>query len=494
MKGKSRAMKEQICRMHAEGHKIKKISCALSISKNTVRKYLRSASESSPDASVEPDGSVREDRSPKIDWDYVLTQVSLGRTLKVIYEETQPATSYSNFTRLIKVRLPKSVPITAVRLHHEPGERVQVDYCDGIKLFDPITGQTTKTQFFCGVLPSSSYLFGEFTQSQKSSDFLRSHERMWHYFGGVPKYVVVDNLKSGVLKAHRYDPDINPVYCDFANHCGFAVLPARVRTPRDKACVESTIGVVQRGFFEKYRNHKFYSLNELNTVFRAYLDDLNGRIMSDYGVSRVARFALEKPLLGPLPASKYEFFEWKMAKVHPDCCIELLTSVYSVPFVHVGKSVRVKFSDQIVIILDETGLETLAVHSRAKKYKPSIVEDHLPPNKIQRECFDIKRVEAIAKSIGPKTTSYVDWQLSSDKYPLQVLRRMQGLVRFYQNSGVNKDAMEFAATRSLDFNQRKLRYFTSCAETFKPGQTNLILVNPPKREMANIHLQKQEQQ
>jgi hypothetical protein len=105
--------------------------------------------------------------------------------------------------------------------------------------------------------------------------------------------------------------------------------------------------------------------------------------MVDYGVSRAERFALEKPLLGPVPAS-YEMFEWKDAKVHPDCCIESKTSVYSVPHIHVGREVRVKLNEMVVIILDESGLETLAVHPRKEKYKPSIVDEHLPPNKVQR--------------------------------------------------------------------------------------------------------------
>ena len=224
-------------------------------------------------------------RGELLDWTYILSQVSLGRPLKTIYNEVQPTTSYSNFTKRLQFRLPKSAPSAAVRLYHEHGEKAQVDYCDGILIYDPMTNKATKTQFFCGVLPASSYVFGEFSLTQKSIDFLRSHERMWHYFGGVPKYVVIDNLKSGVTRAHRYDPDINPAYCDFANHCGFAVLPARVKTPRDKGSVEATIGVIQRDFFERYRHHKFYSLSELNTVFRSYLDEFNDRLMSDYGVS-----------------------------------------------------------------------------------------------------------------------------------------------------------------------------------------------------------------
>jgi transposase len=488
MKGKSRAMKDQIRRMFKDGHKIKKISSALGISKNTVKKYLRN-DEAEETPKIE--GS-KEDQCHGIDWDYVIGQLAIGCPLTVIYKEIIPPISYSHFTKLAKAQSPKALPRAAIRLQHVPGERTQVDYCDGLSVIDPKTGEAVKTQFFCGVLPASSFVFGEFTFSHKSKDFLRSHENMWHYFGGVSQYVVVDNLKSGVTKAHRYDPELNPAYCDFANHCGFAVLPARVRTPRDKACVEATIGVIQRDFFETFRNHKFYSLFELNQKFRTFLNEFNLRIMSDYGVSRFERFEAEKSKLGPLPESRYEFFEWKKAKVHPDCCIELKTSVYSVPFTYIGKMVLVKYSDNLVLILDETGTETIATHSRAIKYKPSILEEHLPPYKTQREAFSFRSIEAVVSSIGPETAAYVTWQMEQDPYPLQVLRRMQGLVRFYQSSKPSKEAMEFAAKSSRKYSQRKLRYFKSCIDFYGNQNTSPNKVKPPQRELANIHLQEQE--
>lgn len=109
----------------------------------------------------------------------------------------------------------------------------------------------------------SSYTFGEFVLDQKLPTFLGVQERMFFFFGGVTPYVTPDNLKSGVHQAHLYDPDVNPTYCDFANHMGFAVLPARPYKSRDKASVESANGVIQRGFFQEVRNRTFYSLAEL---------------------------------------------------------------------------------------------------------------------------------------------------------------------------------------------------------------------------------------
>ena len=157
---------------------------------------------------------------------------------------------------------------------------------------------------------------------------------MFGFFGGVTPYVVVDNLKSGVNRAHLYDPDVNPVYCDFANHMGFAVLPARPFKARDKASGESNIGVIQRGFFQEVRNRTFYSLSELNACFRDYLKRLNHSVMKDYGISRAQRFEEEKKVLKPLPPSRFEMSEWHSAKVHPDCHIQVEKNFYSLPFVY----------------------------------------------------------------------------------------------------------------------------------------------------------------
>lgn len=181
MNTKSQAMIEQIRRLHAEGRSIKKIAKVLAISRNTVRSHLRSLAaiqKALPQSS--PVGITKS----VIDWEMVLREIALGRPIKRIYEELLPPTSYAQFTRLVKARQPRA-PVTAIRLHHEPGEKTQVDYASGIKIIDPRTGKETPTQFFCGVLPHSSFTFGEFTLTQKSTDFLNSHTRMWAYFGGA---------------------------------------------------------------------------------------------------------------------------------------------------------------------------------------------------------------------------------------------------------------------------------------------------------------------
>ena len=256
-------MQTQIKFMSEQGHSIRTIARVLRLSRRTVRKYLE------PPAEPTGGGGGWEE---KIDWEYVRQEVNgKGTTVKQIGREVAADIEYVKFWRVFRERVgPQGAGVT-IRLQHKPGEKTQVDFCDGLFITDPMSGKKTLTQFFLGVLPFSSYTFGEFVFDQKLPSFIGVQERMFAYFGGVTSYLVVDNLKSGVQRADRYDPDVNPTYCDFANHMGFAVLPARPYKPRDKGSGESAIGVIQRDFFQEVRNQVFYSLVELNEaapVFR----------------------------------------------------------------------------------------------------------------------------------------------------------------------------------------------------------------------------------
>ena len=121
-----------------------------------------------------------------------------------------------------------------MRLNHKPGEKTFVDYADGIDIYETETGEVVKTQLFVGTLPFSSRVYAEFSFSQKTPSFIASHERMWKFLGGVTPYTVSDNLKSAVIKADLYDPDRNKTFCAYANHAGFALLPARPRRPKGR--------------------------------------------------------------------------------------------------------------------------------------------------------------------------------------------------------------------------------------------------------------------
>ena len=389
-------MQAQIKTLSEQGHSIRRIARILRLSRRTVRKFLEPGSQ----PPSETGGWVE-----TVDWEYVRQEVyGKGTTVKQIQREVAPEIAYVKFWRVFgeKAGRQASPEQVTIRLNHKPAEKTQIDFSDGLWITEPATGKKILTQFFLGVLPFSSYTFGEFVLDQKLSTFIGVQQRMFAFFGGVTPYVVVDNLKSGVHRADLYDPDVNPTYCDFANHMGFAVLPARPYKARDKGSGECHIGVVQRGFFQEVRNRVFYSLQELNQTLRDYLQRLNGAVMKDYGVSRNQRFEEEKKQLKALPPSRFEISEWRAAKVHPDCHIQVEKNFYSVPFVYVGQKVRVRLTEKMVEVFSEDS-QPLTAHTRLRGIGQfSTYDFHYPEKKLAVARFEVHHALAQAKKLGPQ--------------------------------------------------------------------------------------------
>jgi transposase len=473
-------MQAQIKALSEQGHSIRRIARILRLSRKTVRKFLEPAAQPPRESGgwIEP-----------VDWEYVRQEVyGKGTTVKQIQREVAPEVPYVKFWRAFREKTGRqaSPEQVTIRLYHKPAEKTQIDFSDGLWITEPPTGNKRLTQFFLGVLPFSSYAFGEFVLDQKLSTFIGVQERMFHYFGGVTPYVVVDNLKSGVNKPDLYDPDVNPTYCDFANHTGFAVLPARPYKARDKASGESNIGVIQRGFFQEVRNRVFYSLQELNEALREYLARLNRAVMKDYGVSRTQRFEEEKKHLKPLPTSRFEMSEWRAAKVHPDCHIQVEKNFYSVPFVYVGQIVRVRLTDKMVEVFSEDSLP-LTAHLRLRGIGQfSTYDFHYPEAKLAVARFEVRHAEEQAKKLGPHVEKLVE-QLFSGSHPLRHLRRVQGILRLAKRYPITPEALDHACQRALCFNKTRLAYIKDCAHYFVAhGQRPTLLT--PKRKPDTVHL------
>ncbi len=291
--------------------------------------------------------------------------------------------------------------------------------------------------------------------------------------------------KAGVKKAHRYDPEVNPTYCDYGNHRNFAVLPARPYTPRDKACVEANIGAIQRSFYQEVRHLNFYSLAELNDKLRIFLHQFNRKTMADHGVSRLDRFALEQKKLLPLNQSPYEMAEWRLAKVHPDCCIQVDKSFYSVPHKYRGQEVRVKVSRGLVSIFDKE-TNAIACHPKASKLGSVVTEEaHYPDKLMQAQSFDISKAKSGAKAIGPNTEELVNRLISGGR-PLRYLRRIQGLLRL-KSQNYSMEALEYAAAQALTYEKFQLNFIKSCADSYRTTGGRIGACRP-KRDPDHIYL------
>jgi transposase len=485
---------EQILEMRSRGNKIRAIARCLKVSRNTVKGILRE-NESGQGFAIDRDpvapqsalGGSSAEWALKLDWEKIRTEHLRGATFKVLHQEhCEPKTTYWSFWHEFRKRNQR-VPTVSMRLNHKPGERTFFDFAEGIPIYDRQTGQATPTQFFCGVLPFSSYTYGEFVPSQKQPVLMTSIERAFHFFGGVTPYVTVDNLRAGVSKSHLYDPVINPGFVEFANHWKFAVLPARPYKPRDKAANESGIGVIQRSFFVEVRHRKFYSLAELNAVFRIYLERLNQEPMKDHGdVSRRDRFESEKNLLVPVASSGYEVCEWRISKVHADCHIQIEKKFYSVPFIFVGREVKVRLTTKLIEVFSEER-EALATHARLSgKERVSTQEGHYPDKKVGIARFEVKNAKAQSERLGPKTQAVVSLLLDHE-YPLKYLRRVQGILRLAQSGQVSTGALEYACAQALTFQKFHYHYIQSVAKFYQINGNRPVSA-APRREPGEVHL------
>lgn len=452
---------EEIRRLKALGFGKRKIARTLGVHRNTVSRYFDELCEM-PAAPALPTNVLAvkpiadESWTRDVDWQAVRNEALGGVPINIIYEElvehNKVTVQYPAFWKQLQKHAPM-LKTTMVRIF-APGSAAEIDYCDGIKIVDVTTGEMLKTELFVGVLCSSRYAFAEFTLSQKSGDFLSSHVRMLEFFGGVPQVISPDNLKSAVTKAHRYDPVINPAYTKLATHYAFAVVPARVRTPRDKAIVERTIQIFQRWFFMRVRNRIFTSLLELNAALKEHLVLFNDRRHRVFGKSRAVMFEAEREHLMALPKDQYQVSTFAKAKLSRDCHLIFDRNFYSAPHVLRGLALDVWATESAVEIYHE--LERVAFHPRSKtnhKFKTDPL--HYPPEHQAYLEEDILKSKAWAAGVGPEASKLITGLLSGP-YPLRHLRRAQSVLQL--SSKYSKVLLEQAAAAANRFNQTSACY------------------------------------
>jgi len=265
------------------------------------------------------------------------------------YLETHPGGyQYSRFCERYG-RWLASASVT-MRQEHRAGEKSFVDFSgDGVQVVDTVTGEVRVAKLFVAVLGASNLTYVEPVFSEDMATWVGCHVRAFAYFGGVTELVVPDNLKAGVTRAHRYEPDTNPTYADLARHYGFAILPARPRRPRDKAKVEVGVLLAERWILAALRHRHFTSLAEVSEAVKPLLEKLNERPMRKLGKSRRELFAeVERAALKPLPSRPYELAFWKKARVNIDYHVELEGHWYSVPYGLVGKEVELRHTEACV--------------------------------------------------------------------------------------------------------------------------------------------------
>jgi len=422
------------------------IARSCSISHSTVAEYLRRAQEAGlswplpadlgEDMLFEllfprpPQSGARVIPAP--DWSSIHTELrKKGVTLRLLwveYREAHPdGYGYSQFCALYREWAKHLKP--SMRLSHKGGEKVFVDYAgQTVPIVDPHTGELYQAQIFIGVLGASNYTYAEAQESQELPNWIGAHVRMFAFFGGVPEIVVPDNLKAGVKHPCRYEPDLNPTYQDLAQHYGAAVIPTRVRKPKDKAKVEVGVLVVERWILARLRNHTFFSLADLNQAIRKLLDEINTRQMEHLGRSRRELFEmLDQPALKPLPETPYEFAIWKKARVNIDYHIEFEKHYYSVSHTLIHKEVYVRATQSTIEIFFNN--RRVASHRRANAPgRHTTLSEHMPPAHQKYLEWSPDRFIHWAQTIGPNTSELVEVLLDARPHPQQAYRSCLGLL------------------------------------------------------------------
>jgi transposase len=378
-----------------------------------------------------------------------------GVTLMLLWEEYRAAHSdgyqYSRWCELYGDWESRLSP--TMRQVHPAGERLFVDYAGHtLEVVDGTTGEVRKAQVFVAVMGASSYTYAEATLTQTLPDWIGAHVRALAFFGGVPRQLVPDNPKVGVIKANWYEPGLNRTYLDLATHYGTAILPARPRKPRDKAKVEAGVLVVERWILARLRNRRFFSLPELNAAILALVADLNQRPMRRLGVSRAQLFAeLDCPALQPLPVERFAYAEWRLRRVGLDYHVDIDGHYYSVPHRLIKQQVEARISERTIELFHKG--ERIAAHARGgARGRHTTVPEHMPSAHRRHADWTIERLRQEAAAIGSSTAALVALILEGRPHPEQGFRACLGILRLSRQYG--RDRLEAACQRGVEIGAR----------------------------------------
>jgi transposase len=493
-------------RLHGDGLSKRKIAASLNIGPTSVGEYLRRARRAGlswplpddlSDAALErllfpPPGDLPSHQRPRPDWALIHRELSkAGVTLSLLWEEYRAAHpdgyGYSRFCDLYRAWKGKLNP--TMRQAHVAGEKMFVDYAGAtVEVICGLTGEIRQAQIFVAVLGASNYTYAEASWTQSLPDWIGAHRRAFEFFGGVARQIVSDNLKSGVIKACFYEPQVNRTYAEMATHYGTAVVPARPRKPRDKAKVEVGVQVVERWILARLRNRRFFSLAELNQAVRALLGDLNGRVTRHLGASRQALFEeLERPALRPLPAAPYVYAEWKERRAGLDYHVEVDKHYYSVPHNLLRQKLWARFTDRTVEIFYRG--KRVACHLRgAPNRRHTTLRDHMPSAHRRFADWTPGRMRCQAAAVGPNAQALVDIIMRERPHPEQGFRSCIGILRLAKAHG--NDRLEAACARALQIGARSYSSVSSILKNNldrrKPPASTKGAADEPAIEHPNI--------
>lgn len=329
--------------------------------------------------------------------------------------------------------------IRQVSLHikHKAGEKMFVDWAgDTMKVIDPSTGEILTAYIFVSALGTSGYPYVEAFPTKGKENWITAHRNAFQYYGGLPLILVPDNDKSAVNVACKYDPELNRTYREMAEYYDVAVIPARVKKPKDKPKVEKSVKDIETWIMAALRNQQFFSFAELNIAIRQKLAEFSNKPYQKMQGSRISIFLqYDKPALRPLPSEPYEYADWRLATVNTDYHVEVLKQYYSVPYTYARQRVDVRISHNMVEIF-QNGLR-LCSHIRltGKIRQYSTCNEHMPENHKAYVNMNHDNMIIWAQNIGENTTELVTRIFGRVKVEQQAYRSCMGLKRIVKAYG-----------------------------------------------------------
>jgi len=467
----------EVIRLHWDRRaSVREIAAACGIGRTTVGEYLHRAGAAGlswplPDELSDaeltrllfPRPKSGEPLRPMPDWSLVQKELSRqkGMTLLLLWREYKGefpnGYGYSRYAGLYRswARLGE----LSMLQRHKAGEKLFVDWAGlKVKVSDPKTGEVREHPVFVAALGASHYLFCKAYESEELRNWICGHVEAFGFYGALPEVVVPDNPKTGIEKACRYEPLLNPTYAELAQFYGIAVIPARVRKPKDKAKVENGVQQVERWVLAPLRDRVFFSIEEANEALAKELGALNSKVMQGPNLSRRELFEQEdRPVMRLLPVAPYVYAEWKRLKVAPDYHVECERHLYSVPFAFVGKHVDVRVSMNTVEVF--FGGKRIASHLRSLSRRGFTTDSsHMPEKHRKMAEWTPERMVRWAGVVGPGTAAFVGELLCGKVHAEHGFRVCMGVIGLEKRFGTQRlDAACARATELGAFSYRSVK-------------------------------------
>lgn len=385
---------------------------------------------------------------------------------EIPYQFTQFKKYYRDFVVSTKATM---------HINRKPGEIMEVDWAgQTATIIDTDTGEAIDAYVFVAALPYSGYSYVEAFLSQNQECWITAHINAYSFFGGVTRILVPDNLKTGVDKVTKSETIINKTYQEMAQHYGTAVIPARVKAPKDKSTVEGTVGIISSWILAAIRNQQFLSLRELNTVIKDKLHIFNNKPFQKKDGSRAILFADEKPFLLPLPPRAFELATWKIATVQYNYHIGVDNQNYSVPYEYIKQKVDIRLTKNVVeVFFDGNRIcSHPRLYGRPNQY--STLEAHMPPNHQKYVSWNGERFRSWAAKIGGNSVVVVEMFLTANKVEQQGYKACMALLKLADKYSVAR--LEAACAKALSYTPRPS--FKNIFAILKSGQDKIIDTEP----------------